>query len=44
MYALSLKLLVTDVNRIHSTELPPYNQKDEEMVKELSIYIENIGY
>lgn len=41
MYTLSLKQEVIGVNRMHFTKPPPYSQK-EEMVQDISIYIENI--
>ena len=40
MYTLSLKQEVIGVNRMHFTKPPPYSQK-EEMVQDISIYIEN---
>ncbi|EHB10916.1 Elongation factor 1-alpha 1 [Heterocephalus glaber] len=43
-YMLGVKQLIVGVNKIDSTE-PPYNQKRyEEIVKEVSTYINKIGY
>lgn len=36
--------MVIGVNRVDSTKLPPYSQKDEKMVEKVSIYTKNIGY